>query len=892
MLHPSPIRWPGRSLHLCLALLLGASLIGSGGLVGQTSPKAIKPAQKKSDDPSLDNNKKKEEEEEPVKGRHNVPPPRVGDEEVDTKPARPAAIANLEREANRTSHPVLHALYAQLAKPHDLITMASGQPWRIAPLPQLIGPKTPPSQVINVRKFNDKGGLGKEVQFNRDEIRRYQPYERLGLEKVEEFLAKKLHELPDSSDRYLSRPDTLRAADKVLVALIGSHESARERGLREGDDWESVKNSLRSKLQEVRLEQLSLLTSAQKWEAAFDFALRLAEDYPKAEKVHLEIVRLLATQAEQALQDDNYREARKRLLLLQAQFPDSPALVSVRQRLHDKAEVLKQEAVKLAAKGDKAGIELALAKLRVAEEIDPKLQGLHELFTKLRFGSSPPLLVGVAELPQQMSPALAFTDSEKQAVELMFESLVRLTEGDAGPRYVPELAAELPRQTHLGREFSLKQNAYWSNGDRVTATDVRHTISLLSDSNWKGRIPEWAKLMGPGTIDEDNFRIRLTLLQGYIDPLSLMGFKILPEKIQRADDPEFATKPIGSGPYFFKNLDGEYAVFTANSGYELRSPEAPLPTIREIRFFHSKDPARDFQNGRLHLLLDLPTHRLKELRSLRDVTLKTMTNRRIYFLAVNHRHKALESVDLRRAIAHAINREDILNKFFRDGTAHHKPLSGPYPPKSWACDKNIKADPFDQTLAKSLLMARVNMGRGAPGKLTLKYPKVGEDDDPTIASACAAIHDQLHEVGIEVELQPRTPHELRHDVEVLHDYDLAYYHYDYPDESYCLWPLFDNGAVGQGEGNYLGYQNDSNLQSLLHSAMNHRQLAKVQEVAHQIHILMYERMPFIPLWQLDTHLAIHDNLKIPGLTDESASTSSIDPLLIFDNAQRWRLTNP
>jgi len=875
---------------MCLAILLGACLIGSGAIIGQTGPKGGKSAQKQGDDPTLDNKKKKEEEEEPVKGRHNVPPPRVGDEEVDTKPARPASIANLEREAASTTHPVLHALYALLAKPHDLITMPNGQQYRVAPLLRLIGSKPQPGLTIAVRKFNDKGGLGKEVQFKQDELRHYEPYERLGLAQIDEFLAKGLDKLPDSSDRYLSRPDTLRAADKVLVALIRFHESARERGLREGDDWESVKNSLRSKLKEVRLEQLSLLTSAQKWEAAFDFALRLAEDYPKEPKVHLEIARLLATQAEQALQDDNYREARKRLLLLQAQFPDSPALIAVRTRLHAKAEALKQEAERLAAKHDKASTDLAIAKLRVAEEIDPKLQGLHELFTKLRFGGSPPLLVGVADLPQQMSPALAFTDSEKQAVELMFESLVRLTEGDSGPRYLPELAADLPQQTHLGREFSLKQNAYWSDGPRVTATDVRHTITLLSDPNWKGRIPEWAKLMGPGTIEQDSFRIRLTLHQGYIDPLSLMGFKILPERLQRADDLDFAKKPIGSGPYELKGPEGESTVFMANSRYGLRSPEAGLPAIHEIRFFRSKDPVRDFQDGRLHLLLDLPTHRLREFRSSRDVTLKTMTNRRIYFLAVNHRRKALESEDLRRAIALGINREDILNKFFRDEKAYHRSLSGPYPPGSWACDKNIKPDPFDPTRAKSLV-ARFNMGGTAPSKLTVKYPRSGEDDDPTLAAACAAIRDQLQEIGIKVELQRRTPHELRNDVEVLHDYDLAYYHYDFPDESYWLWPLFDNGAVGQGEGNYLGYQNDSTLQSLLRSAMTHRQFAKVQEVAHQIHQHMNERMPFIPLWQLDTHLAIHDSLKIPGLTDESASTSSIDPLLIFDNAQRWRLMN-
>ena len=39
-------------------------------------------------------------------------------------------------------------------------------------------------------------------------------------------------------------------------------------------------------------------------------------------------------------------------------------------------------------------------------------------------------------------------------------------------------------------------------------------------------------------------------------------------------------------------------------------------------------------------------------------------------------------------------------------------------------------------------------------------------------------------------------------------------------------------------------------------------------------------MPFIPLWQLDTHVAVHSTLNIPV---------TIDPLLVFTDVETWTL---
>jgi hypothetical protein len=45
-------------------------------------------------------------------------------------------------------------------------------------------------------------------------------------------------------------------------------------------------------------------------------------------------------------------------------------------------------------------------------------------------------------------------------------------------------------------------------------------------------------------------------------------------------------------------------------------------------------------------------------------------------------------------------------------------------------------------------------------------------------------------------------------------------------------------------------------------------------------------MPFIPLWQLDTHIAVHKSL---SLVDGQGKPIDIDPLLIFTGVETWSL---
>jgi ABC-type oligopeptide transport system substrate-binding subunit len=454
--------------------------------------------------------------------------------------------------------------------------------------------------------------------------------------------------------------------------------------------------------------------------------------------------------------------------------------------------------------------------------------------------------------------------------------------------YEPALARDRARVIPLGRQFDLIPNAYWSDGSQVTAMDVQRTLAILKDNNWPCYRPECADLVNEISVTTDPFRVNVTLTQGYLDPLGLMAFKILPSaKLFNVENWK-TQRPIGSGPFRLKEQQppgGNVVVFEANPYYR-GGTNLSVPHIREIHFIAAKERESGFKRGNFHLLLDLTTEEMKKLQedaNLRaTATFATLRNRRIYFLAINHRRTALrgeEHADLRRAINHAIDREKLLDDCFRAGSKeYHQVLKGPYPSDSWACNPKVPSQYQPDRVKVQAKRANIE-----PTRLSLKFP----DNDPQVARACEYMKTMIEGVSknLTITLEPLSPEDLFRKVELENDYDLAYYHWDFPTEDYWLKPLFEDtpAALEQGGPNFLGYRNDGHLQALFGKAKARREFKTVQTITHEIHTHLFDvtsgQVPFIPLWQLDTHIAYRNDLKPVGL----------DPLLVFTHVEEWRL---
>jgi ABC-type oligopeptide transport system substrate-binding subunit len=915
MIHPPPLTSGLIALRAGLGLLL-LVLAGAAGLTGaspaqDTDPKGAKAGKQEPDkQPPAKDKKRDEEEEENPKKRKII---RVEEDAKPPTPARPEAapVIDLAQAARQAKHPAVKELFQTLAVPHDVVTFKAfsriesqnrEKRINVEPIPPFVGNNpTGLKNKIDLRPFDDDWRLQKAEPHSPGTIKSIQPYEQVAHDAVKQFLANGFERLQPGDKRYLSAYDQQVYAGQALTAALRFHESARSRGARKGEEWDGVKDQLSQYLLLVSLEQLQELAKAKDWEAAFELGRQLSEKYPDAadQKQIAQPLSKLLTEAldSRSFTGDKLREVRERWRQLARQFPGTPAVEQLNTSLRKQAEALFDLAKQLDA--DKKEPARVQELLKQAEETWPELPGLRAYRLK-RAIEYPILRVGVRELPEYLSPSLAYTGAEVRAVELLFEGLMKASPDAAGAvSYRPGLAEGRARVTALGREFQLPADAFWSNGKQVTVADIRYTLRQWRQGHGTGRSVAWGDLFAERdevTSRGDPPRVTVHLRQGCPDPLALMTFKIVPQPsllpgdLRQADgnvaEKAFARRPIGSGPYHldssrFSDEHGRSClIFLAN----FRPGGLVQPSIQEIRFYKTNDPVKELKDETLDLVLDLSPEQAKGVKeSLANVVLSrpASSNRRVYFLAVNHRNQALQNPAVRRALALAINREQLLDEHFRKGlgAAYHKALDGPYPARSWALNPVLKKreteslDLFDRDLALGLLQEAKGISR--PVTLSLKYP----DDDNVLDNAMKALAEQVEKNtggAIQLQLQTLKPHELREAVEGTHSYDLAYYHYDYPDETFWLGPLLGPRALPQG-GNYLGYQGDVSLR--VQNALAYRDFSELQKEARKTHEKLLTEMPLIPLWQLDPLIALQAHVK----------PVSFDPWLVFTDIEQWRL---
>jgi ABC-type transport system substrate-binding protein len=915
--------YPYAFLRGLLVLIVGLLAVGVVALAGpgpENRSSGLK-RQKKDDKPGK---KRVEEEDEttppPVKKKKHVededdkPAKRkvVRADEPEEPPARTVIDArDLAKAARETRHIYTKALFAKLAVPHDTVSLRTfagvtvaggnkggGGTFLVRPLPVFVTDVKELKDRLTLKIIDEAGKDVKTEQVSPRLVVSLRYYEQIAMAEVKEYLSQPFEKFDrDDSKRFLGRFDQLVAGEQALSAVMRFHQSAREREVRKGDAWKPVENELHKQLLGVLLDQLKNLAEHRAWNQAFALTRRLAETYTRAED-HALIAKPLADLLKNALKDSSYnqdgmKEARQRLRQLEDRFPGSKVIEPIRESLREQARVLFERAKALIKDKREAEAQPLLAQ---AEETWPELPGLRALRIA-NLATWQILRVNMRELPRYLSPGYATTDAEHRGVDLLFESLVNLLPDDRGVlSYRPSLSIGRPKVVPLGRQFKLPRNARWSDGAALTATDLRFTVDLLQKGQGTGRCAAWGSLLKEARVPGDPYRVKLVMQQGFLDPLGLMSFKVLPQRTRPNPKSEaFALKPITSGPF---RLDGErsekartYTSFQANPAYGVRGDKLGLPHLKEVRFFALADPVKEMKdrNGDLDLALDLTAEQAAELQKETHLVVPLPSaatpNRRIYFLAVNHRHAALANADLRLALGRAIPREQLLDDHFRKGLGRkvHRAINGPYPARSWACNPTLVSrqdktslDPYDPDLARTKLkQALAKLGsRQVP--LTVKYPAGDKVLQEAVAALCEKVNKTLP--GVRLSPEERSPHKLREDIEQTHSYELAYYWYDFPDESFWLFPLLGPSGPA-GSENYLGY--NGALVSTIQLAMTLRHFGEVRKIAHAIHSQLLDReMPFVPLWQLDPLYAYRKGrLTAPPL----------DPNRVFAQAESWRV---
>lgn len=720
---------------------------------------------------------------------------------------------------------------------------------------------------------------------------------------------------------------------RLLAKAVDEHDSAVQRRLRTGTRWEAeFRRPLLAARVNLRLGQVDLLIRQQRYQQAELLCDRLrAELAPGSQQLadlRRRVEEIFRLRAAPAYKRGDYATVRELLDRLAGRYGDKMGdtaegiqneLIAVAGRRKNKAQELLRRAQGLAdplspqaAEAKREAVEL----LKQAAEIWPSLPGLHDL--RFRTDTQHPLLhCAYAELPRSLSPLDVYMPVERHAVSLVYEGLVRwVDDRHSGSHHRCQLARGRPIPLERGRAFHLPE-CVWSDSDArryfCCMDDVYGTYSLLTNAGRPGYSPAFSRLI-EGVRDHVQpgpFALAIRLRCDHWQPLSLMDAMILPKHhLPKAGSPEdfqkalrrLAQNPVGTGPYRLGDRGPDKLQFVANPHYRYRR-QLQLPKIKEIAF-HRRS-AIDARNGVLagdvHLAYGVRVRHLVELREsgARVVALRTPS---VWVLAPNYRRATLRSRDLRLAIAYAVQREAILDRQFRlaGNRDDHTAVSGPYPKDSWAYNRDVRRfcrrEAAEKAAERDLAGACARRAKAElktwPVTLRLAFPR----GNPETESACMQIKTQVERAteGITLELQAVQAGAFYDKIVRLGDFDLAYWRIDFPSPAFWLEPLLDQDPKAQRPGgpNFMGYTPDATLTDLFRKITGHKHFPHVQGWTHQIHEHVSRHAIVIPLWQLDTYLALSPRLKLSDSAGREVRLARGDlfgNLDLFRDVQHWQL---
>lgn len=374
------------------------------------------------------------------------------------------------------------------------------------------------------------------------------------------------------------------------------------------------------------------------------------------------------------------------------------------------------------------------------------------------------LTIAWGEETTSLNPFFAKTESDYQYLGFIYEPLcMPLKDGTIGPWIANSWNFD---EDEVAWTFLLDEKALWSDGEPVTARDVKFTFDTTYANDYLLGIS--TKPMVKEIVVEDEKTVVFKLHMPSPGFLYLAGSTwIVPEHIFAEVDnlDEYQNpEPIGSGPYLFKELKrGSHIHLLRNEKYWNGNPKIEEILIRD--FGGPENAVMPLLKGDVDIVPELSGHETLISKLLKDenVTVAIDDWPNIWYVAPNYRKYPLDQVDVRRAIDLAIDKDKLIDNCLL-GYAE-LPLMGYFPPSNtkWAnADavwKGLNVDREERLEKANKLLDDLGFKMGGDGvRVTDKGSRMEFSimciaQYPSYVRACEAIKLSLEDIGISLNVE-------------------------------------------------------------------------------------------------------------------------------------------
>jgi peptide/nickel transport system substrate-binding protein len=507
------------------------------------------------------------------------------------------------------------------------------------------------------------------------------------------------------------------------------------------------------------------------------------------------------------------------------------------------------------------------------------------LVSVARLGAqSPPPRGGILTLvesadPQTLGAVLTSSSSQGYFTGQALEALLGLDWKNDVLVPTPNLAESWGVSPDgLTYTFNLVKNAKWHDGVPFTSADVKFTFQELTSKLHPVGRTLFQSVTAIEAPNKNTVVLRLknpfpafllVLNQGL--SLGVIMPKHLYEGTDYTNNPRNFASVVGTGPFkLVEYRRGSFLRYVRNPDYwRSGTPHLDEVIVRIVPDASTRGAM--LRAGEVDAMSwgGVPLSKVKELLALPNIALTTVpqASAALNYLVFNVRNKPLADVRVRRALAHAIDR-DLVVDLAQEGLAKvatsnlssalGKGYWNPNPPYP-------RLYPFSVEKANALL-DEAGYRRGADGK-RFKLKFVSGTHQPFQFSVAEVVKQQLAKVGVDVDVQL---------VDFNAMIDLAYKKWDFDIHSVTITggpvpEIFisrfyrsDNSVKGVTFNNNAGYANPT-VDDLFAKAMREPNPDTRAKLWYQIQDTLAEDMPVLALWEIPQPLLY--NKRVSGTWD-------------------------
>ena len=469
-------------------------------------------------------------------------------------------------------------------------------------------------------------------------------------------------------------------------------------------------------------------------------------------------------------------------------------------------------------------------------------------------------------------------DSASQEIGgLIYSTLVRTNkdlevEGELAERW--EISGD-----ELTITFHLRKGVKWHDGEEVTAEDVDFTYRYMIDPKTPTAYAESFRQVRRAEV-VDRYTYRVTYDKPYAPGLLSWGIWILPRHILEPAwkagvdlrTTEQNRRPVGSGAYrFVEWKTGEKVVLESNHDYFEGRPYINRVVYRIIPDSSTIFLELKAKNIDMAGLTPIQFRRQTEYPAFQKAFHRYQYLANGYtYLGFNLRDPRFQDRRVRQAIAHAIDKQEII-----DGVllGLGRPAVGPYKPGTWWYKADVKTFPFDPDRAKALL-AEVGWKPGSDGILE----KDGKPFSFTIRTnqgnlvrqqTAEIIQRRLRAIGIDVKIHVVEWAAFLNTFIRKRDFEaiiLGWGLGQEPDQ-YDIW---HSSKTGSEEFNHISYKNPK-VDDLLEAGRRTFDQAKRKAIYGELQEIMAEDQPVVFLFVPDALSVVSSRVR--GIEPAAAGIS-------------------